>query len=207
MSHCHEHRNVQPYLDGDLSASEAARFAAHAESCNSCGPELAGFRALFASLAPVPVRDPGPALTERILDKVLPSRLRRKWVTAIGWSYSAASAACTFLLASWLSRPETPVWLASRFGEASERAVRLGWWGVDALMFAWMHATIAVQLMAGMAERLVPLARALTLPLSHPAIGAAVWSAVLGCAILLWWLRARDGSAREEIRHVDIIGF
>jgi anti-sigma factor RsiW len=207
MNRCEQNRHVQAYLDGELSAAEAARFESHAASCSECAPELLLYRRLFASLTPRPIRDPGPALTERILDRVLPSRLRRRWISAIGWSYTAATATCTFMFASWISRPETHVWLGQQLGAALERVVRIGWWGLDAFVFAWMHAVLAGEFMLTIGARLVPVARALVRPLSDPAIGASVWSAVLGCALLLWWLRSRGEPAREEVPHVDVVGF
>ncbi|HYM81308.1 MAG TPA: zf-HC2 domain-containing protein, partial [Candidatus Limnocylindria bacterium] len=120
MRTCTESRRLQIYLDGELSEAQAGAYRLHLETCPACTQELALYRRLFAALRPSPVPDPGPALTERILDRVLPSRLRRRWVAALGWSYTAASATCTFMFVSWIARPETHVWLATQLGVALE---------------------------------------------------------------------------------------
>src|SRR5262249_57386095 len=97
MNRCRESRLVQSWLDGDLSGGQASAFAAHLARCATCTAEVRAYRALFVSLGEdLAAPDPGPALTERILDRVVPSRLRRRWVTAIGWTYTTASAVSTF---------------------------------------------------------------------------------------------------------------
>ena len=46
------------YLDGELSASDAARLEGHLDSCEGCREELASFRALSGMLATRPEPDP-----------------------------------------------------------------------------------------------------------------------------------------------------
>ena len=83
MNRCREARHIQDYLEGELALERSRGFEAHLEGCVECRAEVASYRTLFASLDGsldrVTVEDPGPALTERILDRVLPSRLRRRW--------------------------------------------------------------------------------------------------------------------------------
>ena len=207
MNDCPHISRLQTYLDGELGEDETRQLEVHFESCPACTAELAGYTRVFASLRPAPIRDPGPALTERILDRVLPSRLRRRWIAAIGWSYTVASATSTFMFASWISRPETHVWIAAQLGVAAERLVRVGWMALDATVFLWGSAMVLGHVMESLVARLVPVARALALPFAQPVIGVAVWAAILSCGVLLWWLRSRGEPAAEEVRHVDIVGF
>jgi anti-sigma factor RsiW len=207
MNECTNRQRLQFYLDGDLGPDEATALELHLESCAACQAELAAYSRLFEALRPVPVRDPGPALTERVLDRVLPSRLRRRWIAAVGWSYTAASATCTFMFASWISRPETHVWIAQQFSVAAERLVRVGWMTLDATVFVWGWLMVFGHLFGNLLARFAPVARALALPFAQPLIGAAVWAAVVSCGVLLWWLRSRGEPAAREVRHVDIVGF
>jgi len=207
MNDCPNRKRLQFYLDGELNPAETQTLELHLESCASCQAELAAYAHLFEELRPTPIRDPGPALTERVLDRVLPSRLRRRWIGAIGWSYTVASATSTFMFASWISRPETHVWIAAQMSFAAERLVRLGWMALDATVFAWGWLMVFGHVFGSLLARFAPVMRALALPFAQPVFGAAVWAAVVSCGVLLWWLRSRGEPAAKEVRHVDIVGF
>src|SRR5262249_35458175 len=121
MNRCRETRNVQEYLDAELDAERALAFEHHLETCETWLAEVRAFRSLFQTLGDFReervLLDPGPGLTERILDRVLPSRLRRRLVTVLGWIYGSTTAVTTFAFVSWISRPDSHVWLAQRYGE------------------------------------------------------------------------------------------
>src|SRR5258706_12633206 len=94
MNRCPEGPRVQDYLDRALEPGAVQAFRAHLATCASCAAELALYRRVFDALAATPTWDPGPALTERVLTAVLPSRVRRhRRLFALGWGYAGALAA------------------------------------------------------------------------------------------------------------------
>ncbi|HET9328825.1 MAG TPA: zf-HC2 domain-containing protein [Candidatus Eisenbacteria bacterium] len=211
INRCRESRHVQDYLDAELAEARALAFEEHLQTCAGCAGEVAAYRAMFASLEvsleDFAIVDPGPSLTERILDRVVPSRLRRRWVQAIGWVYGVSSAVATFAVVSWLTRPTTPVWLAQSYSELSLRVMQ-------SVLFAFQVVTRSgFELLQGwdFVGRLVaivsPIARALTRPLADPTLGAITAAAMVACVLLLWWMRPRAGEAREGVRNVSLLGF
>ena len=209
--HCREARHVQDYLDGDLTGSRAEAFESHLATCAACSLELAAYRKMFASLDvsldDLATMDPGPSLTECILDRVLPSRLRRRWVTAIGWAYSASAAVATFATVSWLTRPQTPVWLAQHYSQISLRAVQSVLFTFQVVTRSWFELLQGWGVMGRLVGILTPLARALTRPLADPTLSLVLAAAMLACVLVLWWMRPRAGEVREGVRHVSLLGF
>ncbi len=207
MNPCRETRHVQDYLDGELAPERARAFEAHLQACARCAPEVRAYQALFASLRADRVEDPGPRLTERILDRVVPSRLRRRWVSALGWAYGTASAVSTFAFVSWIVQPSTHVWLAQRFSEASLRVMQTLLFSFQVLTRSWLDVLDGWAFMETLAGRVAPIARAVTWPLWDPRVAAITLAAVLTCTGVLWWMRPRRGAVTEEVRHVSLLGF
>jgi hypothetical protein len=205
MNGCRESRHVQDWLEGQLSPERARAFAAHLERCPLCIAERDAFEGLFAMLGDdrLPIEDPGPALTERILDRVLPSRLRRRRVSIFGWAYGTAWAASTFAFASWAMQPSTPVWLTQRFSEASVKMLQSLLLAFQVLTRSWLGLLDGCAWLAGLSARVAPIGRALTRPLMDPLVAAVMVAAVIACAGFLWWMRPREDS--EEIRNVSLL--
>lgn len=211
MNRCRETRHVQDFLDGDLAPERAQAFEAHLASCPACQREAEGYRSLFSSLShtldDLALVDPGPSLTERILDKVLPSRLRKRWVTAIGWTYGTLSAASTFLFVSWITRPETHVQLALWYGQGSLRLAQSALFTFQLITRSWLELSQGWGFVERLAEWMAPVARALARPLADPTLALIAASALLACGLVLWWMRPRHRGEREEVRNVSLLGF
>ena len=209
MNRCAENRFVQDYLDRELSSERLRAFEAHLAGCASCSTEIAAFGSMFAALGgpALRVEDPGPSLTEKILDRVLPSRLRARWVTAFGWAYGSASAVTTFAFASWIVQPSTHVWLATSYSEGSLRLVQTLLFSYQAVTRSWVQVVEGVAFLGMVAERSAPVVRALARPWTVPLLAAITVAAVLSCAGVLWWMRPRRREALEEMRHVGLLGF
>ncbi len=210
-SRCRQSGNIQDYLDREVAPSQAQAFAAHLSGCPSCTREIEVYRRMFAvldlSIGEVARLDPGPSLTEQILDRVLPSRLRRRLVTVIGWIYGASASVATFAAVSWLTRPETPVWLAQRYSEISLRAMQSLLFSFQVVTRSWFELLQGWDLMGRFVGLLSPLARALARPLADPTVGLITAAAMLACVLVLWWMRPRPHEAREGVRHVGVLGF
>jgi len=211
MNPCGETRRVQDYLDGELTAAQAQAFELHLQGCARCADEVASFQMVFASLGEslgdFARIDPGPSLTERILDRVLPSRLRKRWVTAIGWVYGTTSAIATFAVVSWLTRPETPLWLAQGYGEISLRTMQSVLFTFQVVTRSWLELLQGWGFFEHLVGRVSPVARALARPLADPTLGTITVAAMLACVLVLWWMRPRPDEAREGVRNVSLLGF
>jgi len=175
MNRCPESERIQPWLDGELPSASARALERHLDGCRRCEAEARALRTLYASLEALPVWDPGPALTERVLDRVAPSRVRRHLVTAIGWCYTAVSAVTTFAFISWIVRPETHVWLGRLVTAVSTRLIDTGLFTLDAFMNMALHFQRGWGLMEVLGGWVVPVARALA-----AAAPAAMTSSVSG---------------------------
>ena len=208
---CREARHVQDYLDAELAPARVLAFEEHLKTCVDCSAEVAAYRKMFASLEisldDFAVVDPGPRLTEQILDRVVPSRLRRRWVSAIGWVYGVSSAVATFAVVSWLTRPTTPVWLAQTYSEISVRAMQSVLFAFQVVTRSWFELMQGWDIVGRFVAIVSPIALALARPLADPTLGGISAAAMVACVLLLWWMRPRPGEAREGVRNVSLLGF
>jgi anti-sigma factor RsiW len=207
MTRCSETHRIQDYLDGQLERSAEESFRAHLADCDACGAELVRFTAVFGALAAAPTWDPGPSLTERVLDRVLPSRQRRRhWVRAAGWAYAGVVAASLAAFAAWLIHPGTVGQIGALWGAASHQVVRITVFTLDAAAFAALNVANGWSALQTASLHVAPLARALGAVLSPRAIGLSLLPAVLASAVVLWWMRPRGRDSRG-MRHVGVLGF
>lgn len=206
MNRCPESDRIEAWLDREMKPGDAASFERHLAGCEHCAAEARALESLYESLRAVPRWDPGPSLTERILDRVVPSRVFRRQLTVLGWCYTAVTAVTTFAFISWVVRPETHVWLGRLVSAAYGRLIDTGLFALDAIM------TVALRLQRGwglvevLGGWVVPVARALAALAADPVVSGALWGAVACCAALLWWLRPSPVRVmRGRNRHVGIL--
>ena len=207
MKSCPHRGLVQDYLDDQLADPAARAFEEHAAGCPDCAGEIALYRRTFAFLDDLPLRDPSPALVPRVLERVLPSRVRRRWVTAAGWGYAGALAVCLMSLVLWFSQPGPKAWLESMSSVVSRGLVQSIIFVMNTLAFGVVSLATGWGLVAGAAARLAPLGRALTTVLSHPAFQTTLVLAAVSCAVVLWWMRSRERDSGNGVRHVSVLGF
>ena len=211
MTHCPHRHRLQDFLDGELPADDARAFVAHLEGCAGCAADLELFARVDEALRSAPAWDPGLDFTERVLDRVVPSRLRRRFVTVVGWTYGTATAVSTFALASWLSRPGTPAWIASALSELYLASLRTGVFAFQTVVAACFRLGNGAGLLGAFSQHLSPLVHAGVLALSHPVLGATLVSAALGSIGVLWWMRpsaalVRWGRRGRGADHVGLLG-
>ncbi len=208
MTTCPESRRLQDFLDGELPASEAAAFRAHLEGCADCARELAQYRRLVVALEAAPLFEPRAELAGRILDRVLPGRVRRRHrIAVLGWSYAAVFAALASAFGAWAAQPAGRAALETLGGRISQGLVALGIPVVNSLGSSAVRLAEGWGLVHAAGGWLAPLTRALATVLTAPAIVITVWAAAASCAALLWWMRPRTEHAAREVRHVGILGF
>ena len=205
MTRCPHSERIEPWLDRELSPQEARDFARHLGECARCAAECRALEGLAATLHAAPLWNPGPALTERILDRVAPSRVRRRQVTVVGWCYSVVSAVTTFAFISWIVRPETHVWLGRLLSAANARLIDTGLFVLDSLMGASARLQRGWGLLEILGGWVLPVVRALGALASDPTVAAMLWGSVVTCAALLWWMRPRPIRTVKGSRHVGIL--
>ena len=208
MKPCSRLETVQTYLDGELDASAAERFREHLAGCEECAAELALYTRVFAALDTTPTWDPGDALTERVMDRVLPSRQRRRrWIHAAGWAYGTLLGGSLAAFALWLFRPGTIGQIGALSAAASHSLVRLTVFTLNASAFAVLNVVNGWSALNAAGAHFAPFGRALTTLFGNRAVGMALLPAALACALVLWWMLRPRGRGARGARHVGVLGF
>lgn len=198
MNACRERHQLQDLLDGVLPETEARAVRAHLASCRACAAELAGWERLLHTLDRMPLVEPDPVLTERILAHVVPARVRRRWAAAIGWSYAGAVAACAVATTVALAQPPVRAWLENTAGMVSRGLVGTVAFVFNLLGGAAVGLVDGWNLLTATGGRFEPFLRAFATLLGAPPVEVAVWTAGIACVALLWWMRMEP--AGERIR-------
>lgn len=204
---CVHRDRIHDYLDGLLGAEEEAEFRAHLSECEDCPLELVAMERVFAEVERALMFDPGEAFTERVLDDVVPARLRRRWIAAFGWSYAAALIPCIAVGGLVAFHPGIRAFAAALLETLSRGALQNFVLGINGLGYLALRFAQAFAFAQGAFDRLSPLVRAVQSLLSIPTVALTLAIAVASCAVLLRWMRARDQRIRGEVPHVGIFAF
>jgi anti-sigma factor RsiW len=200
-------RRIQDYLDGELSAADQLAFREHLTGCVHCAGELALYQRAFKALDAMAFSAPSELLMERVMDRVLPSRLRRRWVKTLGFGYAGVFAASIVAIAVWGSQPAPRAMLAGFMDAFSQRFVQAVTFAFNAVAFLLLSLADGWGMAASTGERLAPLVRALGTLLSHPGVQIALVTSASACVALLWWIRPRGKGENRGVRHVGMLGF
>ena len=207
MSSCPGSDRFQDLLDGELAPDDALRVREHAASCGDCGRELNLYRRLYHSLERFPEWDPGPAFTARVMEAVLPSRVRRRWLRALGFGYASLTALTVAGAVVFATQPAARQLVETLSAVASRRLAQAMIFTLNALSFSALSLAGGGQWLSETGKRLAPFGRALAALLSHTDVVVPLTIAVAACGVVLWWMRPRDAEARKGIRHVNVLGF
>jgi len=95
---CDEARELlEPWLDGDLPAGQAARVRTHVDRCAGCAAELDLAALIQRELRSLPQHDCPPEILQRVLEtgggKVVPFEPRRRVRTGVAQGFRIAVAA------------------------------------------------------------------------------------------------------------------
>ncbi len=205
MTVCHAAAQLQDFLDGLLPDPERAEFQAHLAGCAHCAAELALYRRVFRELESLPLLEPSVGLEARILARVLP-QARPAWVRRIGFAYAASVIVTLAGLASATLLPVPRAFLQLTLAAGLRSAVSVLLFVLDAFNATALRVVDVFGALAAVVSRVAPFARMVAGPLAHPAVLLTVWGALLACALVLWWMRPRDGRSVRGIRHVGLLG-
>jgi anti-sigma factor RsiW len=198
---------IQDFLDGELDPAARESFAEHLRGCEACAAELALYRRTFEALDRMPLLRPSSAFDDRVLDRVLPGRVRRRWARVVGLGYAALSAAMVTAAALWLAQPVNRAALQAVTDDLSRRLVEAVFFALNAVAFAVVSLVNGWGLIAATSERIAPFLRALGALLSNSGVQIALATAAVACVVVLWWIRPRDKRPTRGVRHVGIVGF
>jgi len=198
---------LQELLDGELPAAEALELRQHVAGCESCARELALYRQLYHSLERLPEFDPGPAFTARVMERVLPSRVRRRWLRALGFGYATVSAGIVAASVVFATQPATRALIETLSAVASRRLARAMVFALNALSFSALSLAGGEQWLAAASRRVAPIGRALSALFSQTDVLVPLMVAGAACVAVLWWMRPRGAEARKGMRHVGVLGF
>jgi anti-sigma factor RsiW len=203
---CRRVAEVQDLLDGLLDRADEAELRRHAATCAECSREIAAYSRLFRAIERIPLRDPGSGFTERVLAAVVPSRVRRRWLTTVGWAYSGALAACAAVVVLALRLPQTRQWLAGASDVASVNSVRMSVLAIDLLANATLAVANGWGLVTSMGQRIAPVPRTFASLLQHGPVEISLWAAGVACVALLMMLRTREAPRSRGADPLGLMG-
>jgi anti-sigma factor RsiW len=207
-SPCAEGHRVQDFLDGVLPIAAFQTFEAHIAACARCTSDAAAYRQVYTAIERMPLLSPSASFTERVLARVVPARIRARWVRVIGWGYAAACAAFLGLGVVWLGQPGTQGALGQISGDATSRFTGLVVFTLQAFSILAQAVAGAWGFVYGVASWFAPLGRALAPLIANMTVMTALGAAGIACTVLIWWMHARENNrGTEKAKHVAILGF
>lgn len=205
---CRHNAQVQDYLDDLLAPGDARVFEDHLGGCAECRLELAMYRRVFAALDGTPTFDPGPMLTERVLDHVLPSRVKRqRRLAVLGWVYGGSLAMSAVAIVAAAMQPLGRAALAALWGQASHRVLGTLEFVLNAVTWMAIRAAGAGEWLTATSQRIAPVLRGIGTVLSEPPIAMSLAAAAAVSIAVIWWMRPRERAGAKEARYVAILGF
>jgi len=188
----HEHppeRLIDRYVDEDLDHAERARVDTHLAGCTACRLKVDEYRGFFTALKTLPVPDLPPGFAVRILDAVLPARLKeRKIVRVVTRAYAGVAVALSAVAAVALGMvgpgPSTALlaegWSRS-VGDAMTTLRGLITGGVDLLL-----AFLELAPLANVGRLFIRILETVTLALPAQHLALVLLSVSLAVLILAW---------------------
>jgi anti-sigma factor RsiW len=207
VNSCPDTGTLQDFLEALLPEPEMRRLDAHVAACPRCLAERARFERLFDAFEALPLEAPSFALSERVLDRVLPARRQARWAKRFGLGYAAALVAS---LGGAAAVAMTPAGHASLAWIASAGPARL----LDSLKFMVNAASFLALRLAGgwglvssAGSRVSPLLRAFLTAFDQPVIQLSFALSAVSCLAVLWWLRPHADRGEREMPNVGLLGF
>jgi len=196
----HEHppeRLIDQYVDNVVDAPERESIESHLASCVACHAKVGEYRSFYSALDKLPVPELPAGFGVRILDAVLPARLKeRKIVRVVTRAYAGVAVALSAVAAVALGMvgpgPSTALlaegWSRS-VGDAMTTLRGIITGGVDLLM-----AFLELAPLANIGRLFIRILETVTLALPAQHLALVLLSVSLAVLILAWAM----ASARER---------
>jgi hypothetical protein len=196
----------QDFLEGLLDPAETRAMSEHVATCGRCAAQIVRLERVFLALDAMPLEIPSPSLRDRVMARVLPSRLRSRWISRLTWGYAGALAVSLAAIAGWFVLPAGRLWVAWLVAEASDRLLHSLMLVIHGASFLALSLSTSWGVVSGMGSSLGPLLRALVAIATHPGVDLALALATVSSLGVLWWIRARSDRSRKGVRHVGVLG-
>lgn len=206
MNHCSEVTRVQSYLDGDLAPAESDAFRAHLSTCTACALEVSLYRRVMDSIVRATTWDPGAELAERVLDEVLPARIRRRWARRFATGYAAALVATVAGIVAIGSQPaarESALVLATAGARGLVQSLALA---LHSLSVVVTGLASGWGLIEALSHRLAPFVRAFGALFGDLGIALSCVIAVLTSVLVLSWMHSRDARGSRGAPRIGVLG-
>jgi Putative zinc-finger len=196
---------LQDYLEELLAAPERATFEAHLRDCPVCAVERVRLERLFDALDAMPLEAPSPAMAERVLDRVLPSRTRARWAQRLGFGYAGALAASVGGAALWMTQPSGHAFFGWVTVAASSRLLHSLLFVMNELAFLALRVAGGWTVVTSLHARVNPLMKVAATLANYSALPMLLASSAAACLALLWWMRGRRHGGKGM--HLGLLGF
>jgi putative zinc finger protein len=190
-------RLIDRYVDDDLDRPERERLDAHLASCAACRVQVEEYRSFFAALNTLPVPEVPQGFAVRILDSVLPARVKeRKIVRVFTQAYASVAVALSVVAAVALGMvgpgPSTALlaegWSRS-LGDSMTMLRSIITGGVDLVL-----AFLELAPLANIGKLFIRVLETVTLSLPAQHLALVLLSVSLAVLVLAWAM----ASARER---------
>jgi glutathione S-transferase len=141
------------------------------------------------------------------MERVLPSKVRRRWLRALGFGYASLTTLIVGAAVVFATQPAARALVEALSEVASRRLARAMVFTLNALSFSALSLAGGGQMITATGRRLAPIGRALAALFSQSDIVVPLTIATAACVAVLWWMRPRGAEARKGVRHVSVLGF
>jgi len=204
---CPSSGTLQDHLEGLLADDERVALELHVATCDRCVVELTRLESLFVRLGALPLEAPAPGLADRVLDQVLPSRPRERWLRRLGIGYAASLGATLAGAGVWITQPAVRAFAAWAAAETSAHVFHGLMFLVNSISFVAINLAGGWGILNALGSRVTPLARALLVVADKGLVQAALAVAALIGLGIVWTLRSRTGRSGKGMPHVGLLGF
>ena len=205
MSEHLSERLIDDFVAGELDSTTRAAAEAHLDACASCRERASEYRSFFTALEHLPVPEPPAGFAVRILDAVLPARVKeRKIVRVVTRAYAGVAVALSAVAAAALG-VTGPGPFSVALAEGWSHSVEDGLVVLRSSIVSGVDVVLAVLELAPLARvgpLLVDLLETITLALPPQHMALLVLSVSLAILVLAWAMAPR----RERgVPHVSLV--
>lgn len=205
MSDHLQERLIDDFVAGEIDPTMRDAAQAHLSACASCRERAEEYRSFFTALERLPVPEPPAGFAVRILDAVLPARVKeRKIVRVVTRAYAGVAVALSAVAAAVLG-VAGPGPFTVALAEGWSRSVGDGLVVLRSSIMGGVDVLLAVLELAPLARvgpLLVELLETITLALPPEHLALLLLSVSLAILVLAW---AMTSPRERGVPHVSLV--